>query len=141
MRRRNHAAFVCQRQSGLPWILRPLGKRGHAIPSNLPHIWLTRCAPSFTEIRAVAQACFESDTSTRFNKRGRIRFCGKNPIMILRFIYLCLALMLLFAGAEGLVRGGSSLALRAGLSRLMAGLTIVHCMEFISSSCGQNPIK
>lgn len=45
--------------------------------------------------------------------------------MILSFIYICLALLLLFAGAEGLVRGSSSLALRAGLSRLLVGLTIV----------------
>ena len=36
-----------------------------------------------------------------------------------------LGLLLLFAGAESLVRGSTSLALRAGLSRLLAGLTIV----------------
>jgi len=36
-----------------------------------------------------------------------------------------LALLLLFIGAEGLVRGSAALALRAGLSPLMAGLTIV----------------
>lgn len=39
--------------------------------------------------------------------------------------FIALALLLLFAGAEGLVRGSASLALRAGLSRLMVGLTIV----------------
>ncbi len=39
--------------------------------------------------------------------------------------YIALSLLLLFAGAEGLVRGSSSLALRMGLSRLMIGLTIV----------------
>lgn len=39
--------------------------------------------------------------------------------------YIVFALVLLFAGAEGLVRGSASLALRAGLSRLMVGLTIV----------------
>ncbi|WP_218944171.1 calcium/sodium antiporter [Marinobacter changyiensis] len=40
-------------------------------------------------------------------------------------MYIAFALVLLFIGAEGLVRGSSSLALRAGLSRLMVGLTIV----------------
>lgn len=45
--------------------------------------------------------------------------------MLLHLGYLVLALLLLFAGAEGLVRGSASLALRAGLSRLMVGLTIV----------------
>jgi cation:H+ antiporter len=39
--------------------------------------------------------------------------------------YIGAALVLLFAGAEGLVRGSTSLALRLGLSRLMVGLTIV----------------
>lgn len=45
--------------------------------------------------------------------------------MIISIAYIGLALVLLFFGAEGLVRGSSSLALRAGLSRLMVGLTIV----------------
>jgi cation:H+ antiporter len=45
--------------------------------------------------------------------------------MILNLTFIALALLLLFAGAEGLVRGSASLALRAGLSRLMVGLTIV----------------
>lgn len=45
--------------------------------------------------------------------------------MITNAAYITLALVLLFIGAEGLVRGSSSLALRAGLSRLMVGLTIV----------------
>lgn len=40
-------------------------------------------------------------------------------------VFIILALLLLFAGAEALVRGSSSLALRAGLSPLMVGLTIV----------------
>ena len=40
-------------------------------------------------------------------------------------MYIAFALVLLFVGAEGLVRGSSSLALRAGLNRLMVGLTIV----------------
>jgi cation:H+ antiporter len=39
--------------------------------------------------------------------------------------FLVLSLLLLFAGAESLVRGSALLALRAGLSRLMVGLTIV----------------
>jgi len=45
--------------------------------------------------------------------------------MITSLSFISLALLLLFFGAEGLVRGSSSLALRAGLSRLMVGLTIV----------------
>lgn len=44
---------------------------------------------------------------------------------IINLTYIGIALCLLFAGAEGLVRGSSSLALRAGLSRLLVGLTIV----------------
>lgn len=45
--------------------------------------------------------------------------------MLANLVYIAFALILLFVGAEGLVRGSSSLALRAGLSRLMVGLTIV----------------
>lgn len=45
--------------------------------------------------------------------------------MIINLAYIAFALILLFFGAEGLVKGSSSLALRAGLSRLMVGLTIV----------------
>lgn len=45
--------------------------------------------------------------------------------MIVDLAFITLALVLLFAGAEGLVRGSSSLALRAGLSPLVVGLTIV----------------
>jgi cation:H+ antiporter len=45
--------------------------------------------------------------------------------MIINLAYIAFALVLLFIGAEGLVKGSSSLALRAGLSRLMVGLTIV----------------
>jgi cation:H+ antiporter len=45
--------------------------------------------------------------------------------MIASFAYIALALVLLFVGAECLVKGSTSLALRAGLSSLMVGLTIV----------------
>lgn len=45
--------------------------------------------------------------------------------MIGNLTFITLALLLLFFGAESLVRGSASLALRAGLSRLMVGLTIV----------------
>ncbi|HSP30913.1 MAG TPA: sodium:calcium antiporter, partial [Halomonas sp.] len=45
--------------------------------------------------------------------------------MITDYIFIALALILLFIGAEGLVRGSSALALRAGLSPLIVGLTIV----------------
>lgn len=45
--------------------------------------------------------------------------------MIEDFALVGLSLVLLFVGAEALVRGSASLALRAGLSPLMVGLTIV----------------
>jgi cation:H+ antiporter len=45
--------------------------------------------------------------------------------MIGECAYVAAALLLLFAGAESLVRGSAALALRAGLSRLMVGLTVV----------------
>ncbi|MDX1588310.1 MAG: hypothetical protein R3296_05175 [Oleiphilaceae bacterium] len=45
--------------------------------------------------------------------------------MMIDLVWIALALALLFAGAEGLVRGSSALALRAGLSPLVVGLTIV----------------
>ena len=41
------------------------------------------------------------------------------------FFYLISGLILLYFGAEGLVRGSSSLAFRLGLTRLVIGLTIV----------------
>ncbi len=46
-------------------------------------------------------------------------------MMIVDLAFIALALVLLFAGAEGLVRGSAALALRAGLSPLVVGLTIV----------------
>ncbi len=45
--------------------------------------------------------------------------------MIVSLAYIVFALFLLFVGAEGLVKGSASIAIRAGLSRLMVGLTIV----------------
>ena len=45
--------------------------------------------------------------------------------MTLAVLYLVAGLVLLYFGAEGLVRGSASLALRLGLSRLVIGLTIV----------------
>jgi len=45
--------------------------------------------------------------------------------MTVDLVFIALSLVLLFAGAEGLVRGSASLALRAGLSSLVVGLTIV----------------
>lgn len=41
------------------------------------------------------------------------------------FLFLVGGLLMLFAGGEGLVRGSSSLALRAGISPLVIGLTVV----------------
>ena len=45
--------------------------------------------------------------------------------MTLAIIYLLAGLVLLYFGAEGLVRGSASLALRLGLSPLVVGLTVV----------------
>jgi cation:H+ antiporter len=45
--------------------------------------------------------------------------------MIVDLAFIGLALVLLFIGAEGLVRGSAALAMRAGLSPLVVGLTIV----------------
>lgn len=45
--------------------------------------------------------------------------------MTVDIAYIVFALLLLFAGAECLVKGSASLALRAGLSSLMVGLTVV----------------
>lgn len=46
-------------------------------------------------------------------------------MMLTNLLFIGLSLALLFVGAESLVRGSASLALRLGLSRLMVGLTIV----------------
>lgn len=45
--------------------------------------------------------------------------------MVVDFIFIAVALGLLFVGAEGLVRGSAAVATRAGLSPLVVGLTIV----------------
>lgn len=45
--------------------------------------------------------------------------------MIENIAFICVSLILLFAGAELLVRGGSSSAIRLGLSPLVVGLTVV----------------
>lgn len=45
--------------------------------------------------------------------------------MLTHLVFIALSLLLLFVGAEGLVRGSASLARRAGLSALLVGLTIV----------------
>jgi cation:H+ antiporter len=45
--------------------------------------------------------------------------------MALHFALIVLALVMMFIGAEGLVRGSSSLALRMGVSALVVGLTVV----------------
>jgi cation:H+ antiporter len=47
--------------------------------------------------------------------------------MLIPVVLILISLILLVAGAEGLVRGSASLALRAGLSPLVIGLTIVAC--------------
>lgn len=45
--------------------------------------------------------------------------------MTMDVVYIVVSLLLLFGGAEALVRGSASLALRAGLSPLVVGLTVV----------------
>lgn len=45
--------------------------------------------------------------------------------MTVDLVYIVFSLFLLFLGAESLVKGSASLALRAGLSSLMVGLTVV----------------
>ncbi|MDP0494603.1 MAG: calcium/sodium antiporter [Verrucomicrobiota bacterium JB024] len=45
--------------------------------------------------------------------------------MVIPVLLLCVSLMLLFVGAEGLVRGSSALAARVGVSPLVIGLTVV----------------
>lgn len=45
--------------------------------------------------------------------------------MVTDIVYIVVSLVLLFVGAEVLVRGSASIALRAGLSPLMVGLTVV----------------
>jgi cation:H+ antiporter len=45
--------------------------------------------------------------------------------MLENLAFIALSLLLLFAGAEALVRGGSSAAIRLGLSPLVVGLTVV----------------
>ncbi|SNY95883.1 calcium/sodium antiporter [Halomonas sp. hl-4] len=45
--------------------------------------------------------------------------------MITDYVFIVFSLVLLFVGAEGLVRGSTTLALRAGLSPLIVGLTVV----------------
>ncbi|MBX3354330.1 MAG: calcium/sodium antiporter [Phycisphaeraceae bacterium] len=45
--------------------------------------------------------------------------------MLTNLLFILLALLMLFIGAEGLVRGSAALARRAGLSPLVVGLTVV----------------
>jgi cation:H+ antiporter len=45
--------------------------------------------------------------------------------MFINFLFILIGLVLLVAGAEGLVRGSSSVALRLGITPLVVGLTIV----------------
>lgn len=45
--------------------------------------------------------------------------------MIADILYILASIVVLFAGAEGLVRGSASMAIRLGLTPLVAGLTVV----------------
>ncbi len=45
--------------------------------------------------------------------------------MLVSIAFLTIGLLLLYGGAEGLVRGSSSLALKMGITRLVVGLTVV----------------
>lgn len=62
--------------------------------------------------------------------------CGRTPLrelvryticgaMLVHWLFVALSLILLYVGAEGLVRGSSTFALRMGLTPLVVGLTVV----------------
>ncbi|MGA1824651.1 MAG: hypothetical protein ACMUIP_08290 [bacterium] len=56
--------------------------------------------------------------------------------MIILAIQISIGIVLLYLGAEGLVRGSSSLAKRMQISPLVIGLTIFQSCFY--HSCGQN---
>ena len=49
----------------------------------------------------------------------------ESAVMLTYWLWIIASLVLLYFGAEGLVRGSSSLALRLGLTPLVVGLTVV----------------
>jgi cation:H+ antiporter len=80
----------------------------------------TSFSMTFTTSPAAERAPARSSSACSRHRRIRqIMHMSENLTLI------GLALLLLFIGAEALVRGSASLALRAGLSPLMVGLTIV----------------
>jgi cation:H+ antiporter len=62
---------------------------------------------------------FQSDLTERDSQ------IGTKPMMLMNGFWILVSLGLLYAGAEGLVRGSASLALRLGLTPLVVGLTVV----------------
>ena len=62
--------------------------------------------------------------------------------MLLVALTIAVGLILLFAGAEGLVRGSSTLALRLGITPLVVGLTVVAfgtSLPEIGDTSGRGP--
>ena len=49
----------------------------------------------------------------------------ESAVMLTYWLWIIASLVLLYFGAEGLVRGSASLALRLGLTPLVVGLTVV----------------
>lgn len=56
---------------------------------------------------------------------GRIECAQRSPEKPSLMLFILLGVILLYFGAEGLVRGSASLAARVGISPLIAGLTVV----------------
>jgi cation:H+ antiporter len=55
----------------------------------------------------------------------KINKTKKNYAMLISLVYIFISLLLLYFGANWLVKGSSALALKAGISPLVAGLTVV----------------
>lgn len=56
---------------------------------------------------------------------GLLNHTKSNNIMLISLLYILASLILLYFGANWLVKGSSSLAIKAGISPLVAGLTVV----------------
>lgn len=56
---------------------------------------------------------------------GLLKHTKSNNIMLISLLYILASLILLYFGANWLVKGSSSLAIKAGISPLVAGLTVV----------------
>lgn len=80
--------------------------------------------------RGQVSSATDADITNRIQADGPIFAGDKVNLMsnlFVLFAMLAAGLVLLIAGAEGLVRGGRSIGLRLGLTPLFIGLTIVAC--------------